>query len=148
MSKIIYIISFPINLIFLTRLQNRDIKWNHVTKNIICGKITKIIDDIIHHNNNYRIDKKFSSNVFYNSSFIFVFMKTVDSTTSADVWHHQMNHLKPLGLHHLDKKCLEVRLKDPSMSQCDACAKIKMIKQLDETISIIKIFHIDEIEDQ
>ena len=130
LSKIIYIISFSINFIFLTRLQNRDIKWNHVTKNIICRKIIKIIDHIFHHNNNYQINEKFLSNVFYNSFSVFVFMKTVDSTTSANVWHHQMNHLKPLDLQHLNKKCLGVKLKDSNISQCDVCAKVKMINQI------------------
>ena len=115
---------------FLTRLQNRDIKWNHVIKNIIYKKITKIIDHIICHNNNYWISEKFSSNVFYNFSSVFVFMKTVDSTSFANVWHRQMNHLKPLGFHHLDQKCLGVKLKNFSMSQRDVCAKVKMINQI------------------
>ena len=130
MSKIIYIVSFSINFIFLTRLQDRDIKWNHVTENIICKKIAKIIDHIFRHNGNYQISEKFSSNVFYNFFSVFVFMKIVDSTTFANVWHRRMNHLKPLGLHHLDKKCLGVKLKNPSMSQCDICAKVKMINQV------------------
>ena len=130
LSKVIYIALFPINLIFLTRLQNRDIKWNHVTKNIICRKITKIINRIFHHSNNYWISEKFLSNVFYNSFSIFVSMKTVDSAAFANVWHRRMNHLKPFGLHHLNKKCLGVRLKGLSMSQCDACAKVKMTNQV------------------
>ena len=130
LSKIIYIVSFSINLIFLTRLQNRDIKWNHVMKNITYKKITKIIDCIVCHSNNYQINEKFSSNVFYNSFSVFVFMRTVDSTAFANVWHHWMNHLKPLGLHHLNKKCLGVKLKNFNMSQCDVCAKVKMINQI------------------
>ena len=130
MSKVAYIISFSINLIFLARLQNRDIKWNHVTENISCRKITKIIDHIFCHSNNYQISEKSSSNVFYNSFSIFVSMKIVDSTAFANVWHHQMNHLKPFGLHHLNKKCLGVRLKGLNMSQCDVCAKAKMTNQV------------------
>ena len=130
LSKIAYIVSFSVNLIFLARLQNRDIKWNHITKNIIYKKITKIIDRIFRHNNNYWINEKFSSNVFYNFFSIFVFMKIVDSAASANVWHRRMNHLKLLGLHHLNKKCLEVKLKNPSMSQCDVCVKAKMTNQV------------------
>ena len=144
MSKIVYIILFLINLIFLTHLQNCNIKWNHIMKNIIYKKITKIIDHIVHHNNNYQINEKFSSNVFYNFSSVFVFMRIVDSTAFANVWHRRMNHLKPLGLHHLNKKCLRMRLKNLSMSQCDICVKTKMINQISHCLSInrsIKSFY-------
>ena len=41
-----------------------------------------------------------------------------------------MNHLNLLDLHHLDKQCLEVKLKNPNMLQCDVCAKVKMINQI------------------
>ena len=128
--KIIYVFLFLINLIFLAGFQNHDIKWNHVMKNIICLKINKILNHIICYNNNYWISEEFSSNVFYIFSSLFVFTRTIDSTASTNVWHCQMNHLKLLRLHHWNKKCLEVKLKNLCMSQCNVCAKVKMINQI------------------
>ena len=99
-------------------------------KNIIYKKITKIINHIVCYNNNYWIDEKFLSNVFYNFFSIFVFMRIIDSTAFTNVWHRRINHLKPFGFHHWNKKCLEMKLKNFSMSQCDVCAKVKMINQV------------------
>ena len=130
LSKIVYIVLFLINLIFLARLQNRGIKWDHVTKKIFCLKTVKILNHIIRQNKNYRISEIFQQNHHYVFSSVFVFIKTVDSTASANIWHRRMGHLNPLDLHHLGKQCLGVRLKNPSMSQCDVCAKVKMTNQV------------------
>ena len=130
LSKIIYIILFLINLIFLTRLQNHGIKLNHVTKKIFCLKIVKILNHIILQNNNYKISKIFHQNFYYIFFFVFVFIKTVDSTASANIWHCWMGHLNFFDFHHLNKQCLEMKLKNFNISQCDVCAKVKMINQI------------------
>ena len=99
-------------------------------KNIICLKINKILNRIVHYSNNYWISEKSSPNVFYIFSSVFVFIRTVDSTAFVNLWHRWMNHLKPFGLHHLNKKCLKMKLKNLCMSQCDVCAKAEMINQI------------------
>ena len=130
LSKVAYIVSFSVNLIFLARLQDRGIKWDHVTGKIFCLKTVKILGHTIRQNENYRVSEVFQQNHHYVSSSAFVSTRTVDSTASADIWHRRMGHLGPLGLHHLGKQCLGVRLKGFSMSQCDACAKVKMTNQV------------------
>ena len=99
-------------------------------KNIICLKIDKILNHIIRYSNNYWISEKFLSNVFYISFSVFVSTKIVDSTAFGNIWHHRMNHLKPLGLHHLKKECLKMKLKDFYMFQCNVCAKAEMTNQV------------------
>ena len=83
-----------------------------------------------HQNENYWVSEVFQQNHHYVFFFVFVSIKTVDSTASADIWHRRMGHLDFLGFHHLGKQCLKVRLKNSNMSQCDACAKIKMTNQV------------------
>ena len=55
---------------------------------------------------------------------------------SSKIWHRRcgVNFLifwhRTAGHPNLDKQCLKVRLKNFNMSQCDVCAKVKMINQI------------------
>lgn len=66
--------------------------------------------------------------------------QTIISTAFANIWYRKIDHIQPLRLYKLGKKCLKVYLKGKNMSQCIHCALSKITQQISRCLPPNKLF--------
>ncbi len=130
-----YISHFPLNFVSLGYLQKRDFDCSHRS-----GKISKnnqIIGYIRFHGNDYEISNDENGRItFATLASDTATQKNIQpyqgphSASTSDTCHRRIGYISLLGLHLLDKKCLEVRLRGKRMSQCIHYTLSKISQQL------------------